>query len=238
RELHRHDVPVPAFRGVDDAADLRDALEELGEPLMLKAREGGYDGRGNAPVESVAEAREAFGDLEGLIAEEMVDFERELSVIGAKGADGTATFPVVENVHEAEILRTTVAPGRASEAVRERADAVAREVLDVLWGRGVYGIELFETRDGEILVNEIAPRPHNSGHYTIEGAVTSQFEQHVRGVLGLPLGSTALRDPAVMVNVLGDVETPQEAELRGVDAVYRARGAHLHWYGKREVRPL
>lgn len=232
------DIPVAGYRQVDDSADLADAFDALGSPLMLKARFGGYDGRGNAVVETVEEAEEFFGSLDGLVAETLVDFERELSVIGVRGADGLATFPVVENGHEAEILRETLAPARTSEAVRERADSVARAVLERMDGRGVFGIELFETAAGDILVNEIAPRPHNSGHYTIEGAVTSQFEQHVRAVLGLPLGETTLRDPTAMVNLLGTGQESRPVVLSGVETVLSTDGAHFHWYGKRDVRPL
>ena len=122
--------------------------------------------------------------------------------------------------------------------VRERAREVALEVLETLDGRGVYGIELFELSDGEILVNEIAPRPHNSGHWTIEGAHSSQFEQHARAVLGWPLGAAERRAPSVTTNILGDVDNPQSAELSGVEAVLEDPAASLHWYGKREVRPL
>jgi 5-(carboxyamino)imidazole ribonucleotide synthase len=232
------EIPVAGYRQVDDADDLGAAFAAVGSPLMLKARFGGYDGRGNAVVETIAEAEEYFGNLEGLVAETLVDFDRELSVIGVRGADGLATFPVVENVHEEEILRETLAPARTSDAVRERADAVARAVLDQMEGRGVFGIELFETAASDILVNEIAPRPHNSGHYTIEGAVTSQFEQHVRAVLGLPLGETTLRDPTAMVNLLGTGQESRPAALIGVETALSTGGAHFHWYGKRDVRPL
>jgi 5-(carboxyamino)imidazole ribonucleotide synthase len=158
-------------------------------------------------------------------------------VIGVVGRDEVRTFPVGENVHEEEILRETVVPARTAPAVADRAEAVAHDVLDLLDGRGVYGIELFEV-DGEILVNEVAPRPHNSGHWTIEGASTSQFEQHVRAVLGWPLGSTRRRSNTVSANVLGTVDSPRDARLANVDAVLSAPGAALHWYGKHEVRPL
>ena len=232
-------IPVPEYRQVDDAADLRTALSELGSPVMLKAREGGYDGRGNFPVETGDDLAAAVDELGGrAMAEAFVDFERELSVIGVKGVDEFDAFPAGENVHEDEILRTTIVPPRTSDAVRERAHEVARDVMDVMEGRGVYGIELFETSEGEILVNEIAPRPHNSGHWTIEGAVSSQFEQHVRAVTGRPLGSTARRSPTVMTNILGDVDEPEPATLRGARTVLETPGAHLHWYGKHEVRPL
>ena len=232
-------IPVAPFRAVDDRADLDAALDDFGYPAMLKARTGGYDGRGNFPIESEADAEAALDAAPGSsVVEAFVHFEREVSVIGVKGDGEVATYPVGENVHEEEILRETVVPARTSEGVWERADEVAREVLAALEGRGVYGIELFETQTGDILVNEIAPRPHNSGHYTIEACLTSQFEQHVRAVTGRPLGATDLRCPAVVTNILGDVDEPETAALRGVDEVLAARGANLHWYGKREVRPL
>ncbi|NIB98901.1 5-(carboxyamino)imidazole ribonucleotide synthase [Halobacterium sp. R2-5] len=232
------DIPVPAFRAVDDADGLEAAFDDLGRPLMLKMRTGGYDGRGNAPVESVAEARETFDGIGDMVAEELVDFDRELSVIAASGDGETATFPVAENVHEAEILRESVVPARTGESVREEATEVARDVLDALDGRGVFGVELFEA-DGRILVNEVAPRPHNSGHYTIEGCHTSQFEQFARALCGLPLGDTGLRQPTVMANVLGDPDAEERpAELDGVPSALRDDRVALHWYGKRDVRPL
>jgi 5-(carboxyamino)imidazole ribonucleotide synthase len=235
-------VPVPEYRRIDAVADLEAAVEAFGA-VMLKAREGGYDGRGNVPVRSADDAADALatvGSVEepAAIAEAFVDFEREVSVIGVQGDDEVRTFPVGENVHEAEILRETVVPARTSETVRERSQAVARDVLEVLDGRGVFGIELFETDGGEILVNEIAPRPHNSGHWSIEGAVTSQFEQHARAVLGWPLGSTRRLAPTVSANILGTVDEERPAELGGVERVLERETAHIHWYGKADVRPL
>jgi len=231
-------IPIPPFHRVDDAADLRDALDEFGS-VMLKARTGGYDGRGNVPVTDPDEAEAAIEEVGGpAMAEAFVDFERELSVIGVRGEDEIRTFPVGENVHEEEILRETVVPARTTCEVREEADRVAREVLSHLPGRGVFGIELFETAAGDVLVNEVAPRPHNSGHWTIEGALTSQFEQHVRAVLGWPLGATTRRSPTVMANVLGTVDESQPARLGGLDDALAESGVSLHWYGKDEVRPL
>ncbi len=231
-------IDVPPYRRVDDAADLREAVAEFGE-VMLKARSGGYDGRGNRPVRDESEAEAAVADVGGpAVAEAFVDFERELSVIGVQGDGEVRTFPVGENVHEEEILRETVLPARTDGSVRDRADEVARDVLSTLDGRGVFGIEMFETRDGEVLVNEIAPRPHNSGHWSIEGALCSQFEQHVRATLGWPLGATDLRAPTACANVLGDVDEPRPATLRNVDRTLTEPGASLHWYGKHEARPL
>ncbi|EMA54221.1 5-(carboxyamino)imidazole ribonucleotide synthase [Halococcus thailandensis] len=238
RHLREAGIPVPEFRAVDDTAELKEALQELGYPAMLKAREGGYDGRGNVPIESPGGVETAFEQIEGkAMVEAFVPFERELSVIGVRGDDERGVFTPGENVHEEEILRETVVPARVPEDVRERAKSVAREVLDLLSGRGVFGIELFET-DGEISVNEIAPRPHNSGHWTIEGARTSQFEQHIRAVLGWPLGATDRRGRTVTKNLLGDVAEPRPAALDGVDAILSSPTANLHWYGKREARPL
>jgi 5-(carboxyamino)imidazole ribonucleotide synthase len=232
-------VPVPAYRRVDSADDLRAALDDLGYPAMLKAREGGYDGRGNVPVESPEDVETAFDAIDGpAMVEEFVDYERELAVMGCRGDGERDTFPVTETIHREEILRESVAPARASESVRERAREVARDVLDVMDGRGVFGIELFQTADDEILLNEIAPRPHNSGHWTIEGCHTSQFEQHARAVMGLPLGTTELRDPTVSANILGDVEQRQDATLSGMAEALRTDRLALHWYGKREVYPL
>ena len=239
RRLGEAGVPVPEFRAVETAEDLRAACEELGYPAMLKARTGGYDGRGNVPVRGPDDVGAAIEAIAGpAMVEEMVDFERELAVMGCRGDGDRDTFPVTETIHREEILRESVAPARASEPVRERARAVALNVLDVMDGRGVFGIELFQTSDDRILLNEIAPRPHNSGHWTIEGCHTSQFEQHVRAVLGEPLGTTAIRDPTVSANILGDVTERQQATLNGEDSVLSTDRAHLHWYGKREVYDL
>lgn len=231
-------IPTPAFESVSGLEELAVAGETLGWPLMLKARTGGYDGRGNLPVESIdegAEALAALGDRPA-VAEAMVPFDRELAVIGCRGVDGIATFPVTETIQRAEILRESVSPARTTDAVIDAAQSVARDVLGALDGRGVYGIELFEV-DGEILVNEVAPRPHNSGHWTIEGCDVSQFQQHLRAVCGLPLGSTRRRAPTASANLLGDGD-PRPARLETLEGALSEPRVALHWYGKAEVRPL
>jgi len=251
RRLEDAGVPVPPFRGVDSVEELRDALDDLGYPAMLKAREGGYDGRGNVPIESPDDVEDAFETIVdaapggtpedpsgAAMVEAFVDFERELAVMGVRGDGERDTFPVTETIHREEILRETVSPPRADPAVRERAREVALDVLDVMEGRGVFGIELFQGPDDEILFNEIAPRPHNSGHWTIEGALTSQFEQHLRAVVGWPLGATDRRSPTVTANILGDVENRQEAMLRNLDRVLEADGVSMHYYGKEAVYRL
>ncbi|MFB6192059.1 MAG: 5-(carboxyamino)imidazole ribonucleotide synthase [Haloarculaceae archaeon] len=256
RALADAGIPVPAFRPVADAGELRAAGEELGWPLTLKAREGGYDGRGVVFVDGPEDAEAALDAIGGAaMAEETVDFERELAVMAVRGDGETGALPVTETIHREGILRESVTPARADGATRERAREVALDVLAELDGRGIFGIELFERASrsdaerasgersdpragAEILVNEIAPRPHNSGHWSIEGAVTSQFALHTRAVLGWPLGSTDLRCPTALANLLGDVDEPREARLGGVGDVLAADGAGLHWYGKREARPL
>ena len=239
QRLQEAGIPVPAFEAVDSAAKLRSALEELGYPAMLKAREGGYDGRGTVAVESPDDVEDALEAIEGpAMVEEFVDYDRELAVMGCQGDGETDTFPVTETIHRKEILRETVSPARTDGEMIERAHKVAEDILAVMSGRGVYGIELFERADGEILLNEIAPRPHNSGHWTIEGCHTSQFEQHLRAVTGRPLGSTDRRDPTASANILGDVEQRQEAVLSGVDDALRTDALSMHWYGKHEVYNL
>ena len=231
-------IPVPDFIGIGGEKDLKMVVDEL-DGVMLKARQGGYDGRGNTPVQDPEDAADALAALGvDTMAESFVPFARELSVIGVKGADEVSTYPVTETIHEEEILRASVSPARTDDETLDRAREVATEVLEFLDGWGVYGIELFETEAGNILVNEIAPRPHNSGHWTIEGARTSQFENHIRAVLGWPLGPTDLREPAVSANVLGDVAEPEEATLYNVDSILDTPNAHMHWYGKKQVRPL
>ena len=232
-------IPVPEFAAVATVEGVQRLVEEFGG-VMLKAREGGYDGRGNVPVHDPSAAADALAAIgTDAMAERFVDFERELAVMGLKGADGdTRTYPVTETIHREEILRESVTPARADDEVIARAEAVASDVLELLDGRGAYGIELFETTDGDVAVNEIAPRPHNSGHWTIEGARTSQFENHVRAVLGWPLGPTTLAAPAATANLLGDVAETRPATLRGVESVLAAPAADLHWYGKADARPL
>ncbi|GAB7013389.1 5-(carboxyamino)imidazole ribonucleotide synthase [Halolamina salina] len=232
------EIPVPRFVPADSPAAAETAVDRFGG-TMLKAREGGYDGRGNEPVTEIDDAEHTLETVGGdAVAEELLDFDRELAAIGVRGADEeTRVFPVTETIHREEILRGTVSPPRVDDETRERAREVVEQVLAELDGRGVFGVELFDV-DGEILVNEIAPRPHNSGHWTIEGAATSQFEQHVRAVLGWPLGPVDRVAPTASANVLGDVAEPEEATLSGVDAVLAEPDASLHWYGKREARPL
>jgi 5-(carboxyamino)imidazole ribonucleotide synthase len=223
-------LPVPRFAAVHDLASFRDAIDEVGLPAVLKTRRLGYDGKGQAVVRDALRADDAWRAVgeQPSILEAFVPFRRELSIVAARGSDGTlASYPLVENEHRDGILRISRAPASVDEATRQRAEAHARAVLEHLGYVGVLAIELFDV-DGELLGNEMAPRVHNSGHWTIEGAVTSQFEQHLRAVCGLPLGDASARGVSAMVNLVGALPTTAD--------VLAVPGAHLHRYGK-EPRP-
>lgn len=217
---------TPGFLAVDSQNDVERAFEELG-PLVLKTRRFGYDGKGQKVVRGAADCAGAFEELGGvpLIAEAFVSFERELSVIVCRGTSGeTVVYPLVENHHEGGILRRSIAPApNVPEATCALAESWARALVTHFEYVGVLALELFDLGDG-LLVNECAPRVHNSGHLTIEGAKTSQFENHVRAVCGLPLGSTAMRGPTAMLNCIGAMPNPAE--------VLAIPDAHLHDYGK------
>jgi 5-(carboxyamino)imidazole ribonucleotide synthase len=228
-------LPVPRFARVDAPRDLPALGRELGWPLVLKARRGGYDGKGNALVERGDDAEVAFRALgwpaSSLMVEKHVQFRSELAVMVVRGRDGlTLSYPVVDTVQRDHICHSVVAPARVSATARDAATNVACAAVEAFDGVGIFGVELFLLHGDGVLVNELAPRPHNSGHYTIEACETSQFENHLRAVLGWPLGSPRLIYPgAAMVNLLG----------KGVDAVTGLRaalavpGAHAHLYGKR-----
>jgi 5-(carboxyamino)imidazole ribonucleotide synthase len=224
-------IGTPGFVAVDDRADLERAVKELGFPAVLKTRRGGYDGKGQAVLREPDDVNHAWSALGGvpLILEAHVQFDRELSVLAARGRDGATTcWPLVENHHAGGILRRTLAPAPGLSAnVQHAGEQVAAKLLDELDYVGVLAVELFEV-EGELLVNELAPRVHNSGHWTIEGAVTSQFENHLRAILGWPLGATVPIGVSAMVNCVGALPDPS--------AVLAIPGAHYHVYGK-EPRP-
>lgn len=225
-------IPVAPFRGASTVGEVRSAVAELGLPVILKTRRGGYDGKGQAVVGADADVDAAVSALGGreLIVEGRVDFDRELSVIAVRGQDGAfAAYPLVENHHAEGILRYSLAPAPGIDAdLQAMAEGFARRFMEAHDYVGVMTLELFQVGD-RLLVNEVAPRVHNSGHWTIEGAAVSQFENHLRACLGLPLGATTAVGSSVMANVLGEVPD--------VAAVTALPGAHLHLYGK-EPRPL
>jgi 5-(carboxyamino)imidazole ribonucleotide synthase len=220
-------IGTAPFTAVDTRSDLDGAVATIGLPAVLKTRTQGYDGKGQRVLRRLEDLEGAFASLGGrpLILEGFIPFERELSVLAARSRTGaTAFWPLVENVHRDGILRLSIAPAAGAEAdLLEAAATIAGRTLEALDYVGVLAIELFE-HEGRLLANEMAPRVHNSGHWTIEGARTSQFENHLRSVLGLPLGATEATGVAAMVNLIG--ETPDPASLLEI------AGSHLHLYGK------
>lgn len=233
--LAAHGLPGGRFAQIDDLA----ALDAFGLPCILKARRHGYDGRGVKLVRSHEDAAPMLA-AGPCMAEAVVDIERELAIMVARSARGEmALYPVVEAEFDpaANILDTIRAPAAVSDEVAARCVALATRAIEALDGVGIFGIEFFLARSGEVIVNEISPRPHNSGHYTIEACATSQFEQHLRAVTGLPLGPTTLLRPAASFNLLGAPGAHGLPVYRGLDDLARTPGAALHLYGKHDVKP-
>lgn len=227
---------VAPFAVIGSQQDCDNASAAL-YPGVLKRARFGYDGRGQARVATSAEARSAFIDMgsELCVLEKIVALDCEISVVVARGADGAVrSFPVAENLHVNGILDVTIVPARVRREFAERAAVSAQAIGDGLAYCGVFAVEFFVTIDGELLVNEIAPRPHNSGHYTIDACVTSQFEQQVRTLCGLPLGESRLLSPVVMVNLMGDLWRRGNPPWQ---LLFDCPDAKLHLYGKREPRP-
>ena len=240
--LVRHGFPVAPHRAVRSLDELRAAVEQLGCPAVLKTAGWGYDGKGQVILRAAGEADAAWASLgtDEAVLEGFVDFQKEVSLVAARGADGAfAHWGLIENDHHHHILDTSVAPATADDRTAAEAVAIARGVLEQLGVVGVLCVEFFLCRDGRLVVNELAPRPHNSGHLTVDACVTSQFEQQVRAVAGLPLGSTRLLRPAAMANLLGDVwlRDGQAIEPNWPAALASGGDVKLHLYGKAEPRP-
>ena len=234
--LKENDIAVAEFVKIENKNELIDVIDKMGLPVLLKTRRDAYDGRGNYKINSKSEIDDALDLFAGktLMVEKFVKFEKEVSVIAARNTKGEiATYPVVENIHENNILRTTIAPGRVSEKVKKQAEKIAEKTMEVLHGAGVFGIEMFVTADDEILINEIAPRVHNSGHHTLQSCDTSQFEQHLRAILGMELGNSSIKSPTIMYNILGPKTFKGEYNVlfKKQDNVY------LKMYGKLESKP-
>ena len=252
RALAEHGFPVTPFRAVASAEEVRVAAEEIGVPAILKSAGFGYDGKGQAAVDDAEQAEAAWREVAGYsgnatspdaapsepaaILERRVDFTHELSVIAARAAGGgrTVTYPPCENRHDDGILDLSSCPAEVPPAVTERVRTLACDLMEALDVVGVLCVELFLTMNGELVVNEIAPRPHNSGHLTIEAAATGQFEQQLRAVCGLPLGATDLHRPAAMANLLGDLWSAGPPRWEQAATI---EGVSLHLYGKAEPRP-
>ncbi|HEU4681994.1 MAG TPA: 5-(carboxyamino)imidazole ribonucleotide synthase [Gemmatimonadales bacterium] len=234
--LHSHGFATASFHPVRDRGELRAALATIPRPALLKTSRLGYDGKGQALVESEDAAVRAFEGFGGVpcILESRLALERELSVIVARGADGdVATFPVAENRHHDGILETSVVPARIPETLANNARELATEVAEAMSYVGVLGVELFVV-DGQLMINEMAPRPHNSGHYTIDACSANQFEQQLRTLCGLPLARPWLLSSVAMINLLGDLWSGGEPRW---DEALKRPGVRLHLYGKAEARP-
>jgi len=233
RFLASINVPTTKFLDVARQEALESAVKALGRPAILKSAEFGYDGKGQVRIDGDIDLFEAWVNMGGEVGilEAYVDFVREISVIVARGPDGsTAIYQPVENQHKNHILDVTLVPARVSQTVAGRAEAIARHIAQELGLVGLLAVEMFVTHNDEVLVNELAPRPHNSGHWTLDGCVTSQFEQFVRAVCGLSLGSTERHSDAVMKNLIGD-------DVNGWRELLNDPAVKLHLYGKTEARP-
>ena len=239
--LKENQIAVPDFIKVNEPEDIKDAGKEFGYPLMLKSCTGGYDGKGNAVINNEVEIDKALTELAGgktpLMAERYIPFKKEISIIAARDLKGgMRVYPTGENDHQDNILFETRVPADISVELKNKAESLAKEVLEVFAGIGIFCVEMFVTENDQLLINEIAPRPHNSGHYTIEGCVTSQFEQHIRAITSLPLGDTSLLRPAVMRNILGSGKEGK-SEIIGMEQALAVEGVKVHIYQKTLSRP-
>jgi 5-(carboxyamino)imidazole ribonucleotide synthase len=244
RAIEAAGIRVAPYREISSLQQLQQAVEQFGTPCVLKTATGGYDGKGQWVIRSEAEIPEAFDTLmrsgAELVVEKFVRFDKELSVIAARSPGGEVrVFPPAENIHVDNILHLSIAPARISREIVEKAQFMASQIVSSMEAVGLLAIELFLTADGELYVNELAPRPHNSGHYTMEACTVSQFEQHIRAICNLPLAEPKLLTPVVMVNILGEHVEPLlqwlaadgEAELRELGIA-----AKIHLYGKKEAK--
>lgn len=238
--LQEAGLPVPAFRAIETASELSSCGNDFGWPLVLKQRRDGYDGKGNATVHNLEEAKTAFALLSSqsaVMAEKFCPFESELAMMVTRAESGeSVAYPVVETVQKDHICHVVRAPAGISSELTERVRQTVTAAVAAFNGIGTFGVELFLLPGDEIVINEMAPRVHNSGHYTIEACVTSQFENHVRAIMGWPLGSPEMLAPAaVMINLLGTAEG--DAWPHGYDKAMAVSGAHIHVYGKAKSKP-
>ena len=235
--IRNFDLATAPFHPVRDAAELDSALAQIRLPALLKTAELGYDGKGQQLVTNAAQAHAAFTELGSVpcVLEQRVELKMELSVLLARSCSGEFTmYPLAENIHANGILDTTIVPARTSVEIAERAMEMAQTLAELLSYCGVMAVEFFLTTDDELLINEIAPRPHNSGHYTLDACLTDQFEQQVRALCELPLGDSRLVSPVVMINLLGDL---WQNGSPAWDVFFRHPDTRLHLYGKHEARP-
>jgi len=236
--LQINKIPVARFEEARSKEEIVEVAKKLGYPLLLKARFDAYDGRGNVLIKNEKDIDDALNKLANrpLYTEEFINFEKELAVVVARSIKGEiVTYPVVETIHKNNICHIVLAPAPIEDSIQKKARYLAAKVMKVLKGAGVFGIEMFLDKNGGVLINEIAPRVHNSGHFTIEGCVTSQFEQHIRAITGMPLGKTEMKFPAaVMINILG--ERQGKADVKGLEKALKIPNTSVHIYGKEETK--
>ncbi len=242
RAIEAAGVRVAPYRQIGSAEELRSAVAEFGTPCVLKTATGGYDGKGQWVIRSESEIEEAYETLARakteLVLEKFIRFDKELSVIAARSTTGEVkTFPAAENIHVDNILHLSIVPARIPDEVQREAERLAGRIAEGLGAAGLIAVELFWSEQDGLYVNELAPRPHNSGHYTMEACRTSQFEQHVRAICGLPLGDTSLLTPVVMVNVLGEHVAPLLERMALADEAAAQYGVapKVHLYGKKDA---
>ena len=234
--LKENQIPVANFIEINNIEDVKTGMNSFGYPALLKARRDAYDGRGNFKINSEDDIQKAFDYFKGqkLLLEKFIPFKMEVSVIASRNTKGQIkTYPLVENIHEENILRETIAPARVSDEIIKKAESIANSTMTVLKGAGVFGIEMFVNQENQIIINEIAPRVHNSGHHTLQSSETSQFEQHLRAILGLELGSTKLLHPTIMYNILGS----KSFEGKYLPLELSEPNVFLKMYGKEISKP-
>jgi 5-(carboxyamino)imidazole ribonucleotide synthase len=238
--LRENMITVPDFELVSSKEQLMDYCSNSGFPVLLKACEDSYDGRGNYLIRSEIEIGKALAHFSGrqIMVEKFVNFKKEISIMVARNSSGTISyFPVAENIHENHILKTSIIPARISKETERKAIDLAIMTMKSLKGSGIFGIEMFVDEEDNVLINEIAPRPHNSGHYSIEACSISQFEQHIRAILNYPLLQPILLSNAVMINILGPNNYAGPYEITGIDELFGIPGVKIHIYGKLETKP-
>jgi 5-(carboxyamino)imidazole ribonucleotide synthase len=238
--LKNNNIAVPEFDLVESEDHLKELCDGYGFPALLKVCQDSYDGKGNFLIKSRDKIHEAFAYFTGkeCMLEKFVPFQKEISIIIARNSTGQIeSFPIGENIHNKGILDTTIVPARVSEKVNIRAKKIAEKTMQALKGSGIFGIEMFVLSDETVVVNEIAPRPHNSGHYSIEACSISQFEQHLRAILDLPLSKPELLSPAVMVNIIGSLNHNGSYAIKGLKNLFSIPGLRLHVYGKKISNP-
>lgn len=241
RAIEAAGVKVAPYREIRSEVELREAVREFGTPCVLKTATGGYDGKGQWVIRSEGEIGEAYETLSraktDLVVEQFIRFDKEISVIAARSPRGEVrAFPAAENVHVDNILHLSIVPARASDEVLAQAEKMAIRIAESLQVIGLLAVEMFLTKDGELFVNELAPRPHNSGHYSMDACRTSQFEQHVRAICNLPLAPVELLTPVVMANILGEHVAPLLEWMEDEIGLPEGVAAKVHLYGKHEAK--